>query len=164
MEPGDPATIRVTAPGLGFDSGRINVEAFDTTVVPLPDLKVGTQTITFSATTGSGSNARSDRLTRTFDVVRTRLTTTDTAYVQLPHADAFEGGTGLTRVLVSDAGTGRYISLLTDLAAGGGARLDRGLAADISADLLVRCSSARVATPSTTWCRAATRQRTEASR
>ena len=153
MEAGDPATIRVTAPGLGFDSGPIDAAAFDTTVVPLPDLTLGTHTITFSATTGSGSSARTDRLTRTFDVVTTRLTTTGTAYVELPHAAAFEGGTGLTRVIVSDAGSGRYLSLLTDLAAGGGARLDRGLAADIAADLLGGRIRRGPAIPSTRSCR-----------
>ena len=145
---GTPVTIRVTAPALGFDSGILNGTAFTTIDVPLPALRSGTQTVTITATTGTGSTARTDRLTRTFKVVDTRLTRQRTSYVELPSSAAFAGGDGFTTVLVADASGGRYLSLLTDLAAGGGARLDRALAADLASRLLKdRFGSDEAATP-----------------
>jgi hypothetical protein len=146
--PGTPVTIRVTAQGLGFDSGILNGTAFANIDVPLPALRSGIQTVTVTATTGTGSTARTDRLTRTFNVVDTRLTRQRTSYVELPSSGAFAGGDGFTTVLVADASGGRYLSLLTDLAAGGGARLDRALAADLASKLLKdRFGSDEAATP-----------------
>jgi hypothetical protein len=136
VAPGDAVTIEVTSKTLGFDSGPIRAKAFETTTVPLPALHVGTQTITITGASGSGATARTDRLTRSFTVVETHLTAARTTYVELPAAGTFKGGTGLTTVVVSDANAGRYLPLLTDLAEGGGARLDRSLAADIASSLL----------------------------
>jgi hypothetical protein len=145
---GTPVAIRVTAPGLGFDSGILNGTAFANIDVPLPALRSGTQTVTITATTRTGSTARTDRLTRTFNVVDTRLTRQRTSYVELPSGAAFVGGDGFTTVRVADASGGRYLSLLTDLAAGGGARLDRALAADLASKLLKdRFGSNETATP-----------------
>jgi hypothetical protein len=137
VAPGDVVTIEVTSKTLGFDSGPIRAKAFETTTVPLPALHVGTQTITITGTTGSGSTARTDRLTRSFTVVETHLTAARTTYVELPATGSFSGGSGLTTVVVSDANAGPYLPLLTDLAEGGGARLDRSLAGDIASSLLV---------------------------
>ena len=89
VTPGDPVTIRVTSKTLGFDSGPIKGQVAKTIVVPLPALRLGTQTITIAATSGSGATARTDRLTRSFLVVETRLTRSRTAYVALPATGAF---------------------------------------------------------------------------
>jgi hypothetical protein len=134
---GDPVTIEVTSKSLGYESGPIRSAAFETSIVSLPGLQLGTQTVTISATTGTGASARTDRLTRSFTVVDTHLTQARTTYVELPASGPFGGGEGLTTVVVSDASGGRYLPLLTDLASGGGARLDRGLAAQIASSLLV---------------------------
>ena len=131
-----PVTIRVTSASLGFDSGPLASDAFTTIDVPLPALRAGTQTISISATTGSGRAARTDRLTRTFQVVDTRLSRQRTSYVELPASSAFRGGDGFTTVLVADASGGRYLALLSELAGGSGARLDRTLAADLATSLL----------------------------
>ena len=144
---GDAVTLEVTSTGLGFDSGPLHATAFATTLVPLPALRAGTQTITISATTGTGSAARTDRMTRSFTVVETRLTRARTTYIELPTGAAFSGGQGLTTVVVSDAGAGRYFALLTELASGGGARLDRSLAADIARSLLVSRFGSAAADP-----------------
>ncbi len=133
---GDPVTIDVTSKSLGFDSGPIRSAAFETVAVSLPRLGLGTQTVTISATTGSGAAARTDRLVRSFTVVETHLMRSRSAYVELPSPGPFSGGEGLTTVVVSDAGGGRYLPLLNDLASGGGARLDRGLAAAAASSLL----------------------------
>ena len=133
---GTPVTIRVTAPGLGFDSGSLASAAFANLDVALPALRAGSQTVTISATTGSGTAQRTDRLTRTFTVVDSRLTRQRTSYVELPSNGPFAGGAGFTSVVIADAGGGRYLSLLTELAEGGGARLDRAVAADLATALL----------------------------
>ena len=134
----DPVTIRVTVPGLLFDSGPIRTTAFTSRDVPLPPLQLGRQTITIRATSGAGPTARTDAITRTFDVVSTRLTIPRSAYVELPAAGPFQGGTGRTKVLISNADAGSYLPMLADLAEGGGARLDRGLAAEVARSILAR--------------------------
>ena len=133
---GDAVTIGVTSTSLAYDSGPIKAVAFATTAVPLPPLRLGTQSVTISATTGRGATLKTDRLTRSFTVVETHLTTARSTHLELPTSDSFSGGDGLTTVVVADASTGRYLPLLTDLASGGGARLDRGLAADVASSLL----------------------------
>ena len=100
MQAGDPATIRVTSETLGLRqraAGRRGVRHH-----PRPAAATDRRHAHASrsrATSGTGAAARTDRLTRTFTVVPTRLTTTQTAYVELPGgASAIEGGDGLTRV------------------------------------------------------------------
>jgi hypothetical protein len=137
LAPGDAVTIQVTSKSLGFDSGPIRTKASETTAVALPALRLGPHDLTIAGTTGSGSGVLTDRLTRPFTVVGTRLTQARTAYVELPATAPFGGGDGLTSVVVSDAGAGRYLATLAELASGGGARLDRGLAAEIATSLLV---------------------------
>ena len=134
---GDPVTIEVTSRSLGYDSGPIRAKAFETTSVALPRLQPGTQTLTIAATTGTGVAARTDRLTRSFTVVETHLMRSRTSYVELPASGPFSGGPGLTTVVISDASAGQYLPLLNDIASGGGARLDRGLAAEIASSLLL---------------------------
>ena len=130
------SSLMPTAPNLLFDSGPIRTTAFATKTVPLPPLRLGRQTITIRATSGVGLSARTDAVTRTFMVVDTRLSAPRTGYVELPAAGGFDGGDGRTTVVISDASAGRYLPLLTDLASGGGARVDRALAAVIAQDIL----------------------------
>jgi hypothetical protein len=146
---GQAVTIRVTSSTLGFDSGPLPSKAFATLDVPLPALRAGVHKLTLSATTGSGDGRRSDSMTRTFAVTETRLTALRSAHAELPIDGRLAGGaTGFTSVVVSDAGPGRYDALLDDLGAGGGARLDRALAADLARDLLGRRTGNPDATPS----------------
>jgi hypothetical protein len=136
LKAGANVTFQVTAPGLAFTSPAVTGRAFGTSVVALPKLRLGRQTVTITATTGSGASARRDKLTRTFNVVATRLTRARTSYAELPLTGPLGGGDGLTTIIVSDASGGRYLPLLVDLASGGGARLDRGLAAEVAATIL----------------------------
>ena len=149
LSKGQEVTIRVTSGTLGFDSGPLTSTAFTTIDVPLPILRPGTQKLTISATTGSGDARRSDSMTRSFAVTRTRLTGRQSAFAELPIGGSLAGGTtGFTSVVVSDAGAARYDALLDELAAGGGARLDRALAADLARDLLAGRAGGAVGTAS----------------
>ena len=76
-----------------------------------------------------------DRLTRSFTVVASRLARTETRYSNVTGTAHVEGGAGLTEVVVSDAGAGRYLPLLLDLADVDSPRLERALAASIAASL-----------------------------
>ena len=133
----DAVTLQVASTSLGFASGPIRTTAFAAVDVPLPPLRKGIETLTITATTGAGASARTDRLTRTFSVVETRLMRTMTNYVELPASGAFGGGDGLTTLVVSDASAGRLLPLLTSLASDEGARVDQGVAASAARALLV---------------------------
>ena len=134
---GDPVTVEVTSTSLGFASGPIRTTAFASIGIPLPQLRAGIETLTISATTGKGATARTDRLTRSFSVVETRLQRTQTNYVELPSSAAFLGGDGLTTLVVSDASAGRYLPLLSELASTSSARIDAGVASAAARALLV---------------------------
>jgi hypothetical protein len=137
LKAGDPVTLAVTSTSLGLATGPIRTTAYATVGIPLPPLHAGVVSLTISATTGSGATARTDRLTRSFKVVETRLLRTRTSYLELPSSGAFGGGDGLTTIVVSDASAGRYLPLLNQLASSGGARLDANVAAGVARSLLV---------------------------
>ena len=136
---GDPVTFDVRSETLGMDVRGLRGTAFQGVAVSLPPLPVGRHEITVTARSGSGASARSDTLTRTFEVVESRLTRTMTTFTEPtgPTAVGVGGGRGLTEVVVTDAGSGRYLPLLLDLSAMSSIRLERALAADLAAGLLV---------------------------
>ena len=129
-------TISASSPTLGLKSRPITAKAFADVPIRLPALTLGTHSVTITATYGSGSSARTDRLVRTFTVVRSRLATTRTSYLDVTGTVHPDGGPGRTRVVVADSSAGRYLPLLTELAAGEGVRLERALAAAAASDLL----------------------------
>ena len=134
-----PADARVTfsvdSESLGLHVDGLRADAYETVRVPLPRLSLGTHKVTITARTGSGASAREDRLTRSFTVVASRLARTETRYSNVTGTAHVEGGAGLTEVVVSDAGAGRYLPLLLDLADADSPRLERALAASIAASL-----------------------------
>ena len=165
-------TFSATSDSLGLRTGPVVSTSFKDVPIRLPKLSVGRHSVTITARTGTGATARTDRLTRTFDVVRSRLTTARTTYVEPTGPTKVDSGGGdLTTVIVSDASAGRYVPLLTDIAGGGGVRLERALAADVASSLLIdrfgvpegtvqpdASSSAcgtRTTTAGSAWCRSA---------
>jgi hypothetical protein len=134
---GAPVTFTVESDSLGWRTGAIRGQAFRDVVVPLPALRPGPQTLTITASSGSGGSARRDRLTRTLRVVDSRLTRTVTSFATLGEAGRPDGGSGLTSYVVADAGRGRYLPLLLELAGDPGIRLDQALAADMARSALV---------------------------
>ena len=137
LAPNAKVTFSVTSDSLGFRTGPVVSTSFKDVPIRLPRLSLGRHSVTITARTGSGAAARTDRLTRTFDVVRSRLTTARSSYVEPSGPAKVSGGADLTTVIVSDASAGRYVPLLTDIAGGGGVRLERALAADVASSLLV---------------------------
>jgi hypothetical protein len=136
LEAGATVTYSVDSDSLGLHVDGLRAEAFETTTVGLPKLTVGRHTVTITAVTGTGATARRDALTRTFTVVASRLATTRAEYVEPTLDTRFEGGNGWVDVVVSDAGTGRYVPLLLGLTGVDLARLERTLAASLAGTLL----------------------------
>ncbi len=138
LDADDRVTFAVDAESLGLHASGLRADAFKAVTVPLPDLKLGTHSITITATTGSGASKQTDRLTRSFAVVPSRLTRTRTSYVAVSGPTVIEGGEGMTEIIVSDAGAGQELPRLVELAAGGSARLERALAADLARTLMAQ--------------------------
>ncbi len=137
LSEGDPVAFSVTSASLGLTKATIRGTAFEDVVVPLRKLSVGEHAITIAASSGAGATTLSDRLTRRFRVIESRLTETRTAYTVLTAGAVPEGGPGFTTYLFSDAGRGRHLAVLQAIAWSGGARVDQALAAAIARDLLI---------------------------
>jgi hypothetical protein len=137
LNEGDPVAFTVTSASLGLLKTTFRGTAFEDVAVPLPKLSIGEHAVTIAASSGSGAAALSDRLTRRFKVIESRLVETRTTYEVLTAGSRPEGGPGFTTYVFSDAGRGRYLSVLQTLAWSGGPRVDQALAAAIARDVLV---------------------------
>jgi hypothetical protein len=127
LHTGDAVTFTVASGSLGMPATTVTGKAFEPVDVPLPALRIGDQALTISGSTANGT--LSDRLTRHFTVVDSRLMRTETRYATLAAGAHVEGGAGLTTYVFSDAGRGHFLPVLEGLAWGDGARLDQALAA-----------------------------------
>ena len=136
LDPDARVTFTVDGDSLGLHESGLRADAFEAITVPLPALKLGTHSITISGVTGSGDAARRYKVTRTFSVVPSRLTRTQTSYAELSGRIGVTGGTGFTDVVVSDASSGRELPALLDLASTSSARLESALAAELATSLV----------------------------
>ena len=137
LQPGDRVTYTVTSKSLGMPETVVRGLAFDDVEVPLPVLLVGERAVTISGSVRRDGATLSDRLTRRFEVVDSRFTSTRTTYAALTSGLRPDGGAGWTTYVFSDAGRGRYLSLLQRMCWPSGLRLDQALAATIARELLV---------------------------
>lgn len=130
----DRVRYTISAPSLLLPPTTVDAAGFATATLQLPPLPLGTHDVTIQATV-IGDAGRTDTLVRKLVVHASRL---EIATSQLTTAAgaAAVGGSGLTTYVVTDAGRGSLVPILQDLAYGGGARLDRLLAADVARDLL----------------------------
>ena len=128
-------TFAIDSDSLALHVSGLKAKAFETATVPLPKLTVGSHKVTITATTGSGASTRRDVMTRTFNVVSSRLARTRAAYVEPTAQTRLAGGEGRVEVIVSDAGASRYIPLLLGLTDVESARLERTLAAALAGSL-----------------------------
>ena len=134
---GDRVTFEVSAPSLGLAPTQAEAAAFATAEVPLPTLTAGDHQIRIAATIGTGSAQRQDVLIRTIHVVTTRATQARTASAPLDANFVLQGGsTGLTTVVLSDAGRGRVLPLLLSLRDGQTGRADEAIAEALAGRVL----------------------------
>jgi hypothetical protein len=138
LKSGDPISFDVAGPSLGLAPTVVNGTAFRDVSIPLPQLSVGVHKITIGAsTTAPGGAALADRLIRTITVVRSRTAHTRTAFSTVTANLTVPGGPDITTYTFSDAGRGRFVAALTELATSGGPRIDQAVAAAIARDLLI---------------------------
>lgn len=138
LHAGDAVAFTVAAPSLGLAPTRLDGTAFRDVSVPLPPLSVGRHGITIGASaTAPGGTALADRLVRTVTVVRSRTMQTRTAFAPLSADLSVPGGSDVTTYTFTDAGRGRLVAPLTELATSGGSRIDQAVAAAIARDLLI---------------------------
>lgn len=130
---GAPVRFTVSSTTLGMAPATVDGTAFAEVLVPLPALTPGTHEVAIAATSAAGS----DRLVRTFRVVESRLAAGHRQTVPITGAIVPPGGTGLTRLVLADAGRARYLELLWGLAVPRGERADERLAGSIARSLLV---------------------------
>jgi hypothetical protein len=104
------------------------VPAFGAAEVPLPALTPGEHTIRIAASAGS----LHDALVRTVDVVTSRAERDVTSWAPLLGRTSVQAGGGLTHLVLVDAGRGRVVPVLQELAGSGTARSDLAIAAGVA--------------------------------
>jgi len=134
---GDTVNFTVSSDTLLMSGVTVSAKAFQAAEIALPALSVGSHRIRIAATVGSGATARTDVLVRTFRVVQTRASRLETAWAPLDAATGIRTGAGLTRVTLVDAGRGRVVPILDELAWTSGGRSDVVLAARLANRVLV---------------------------
>ena len=136
---GRPVTFTVSSTTLPMAEQTFTGRTLEALDVPLPALTSGRHEIIVAATLGTGAGALTDRMTRSFVVVPSRLSRTQTetwtlgdAAPSLPDASG-----AVTTYVFADAGRGRLVPLLERIAGSDGPRVDQALAAALARDLLV---------------------------
>lgn len=136
---GDRVTFEVSAPTLGLAPTRTEAAAFATAELPLPALTAGVHQIRIVATSTTGAAQQQDVLVRTIHVITTRASQARTASAPLDTGFVLRGGsTGLTTVVLSDAGRGRgrVVPVLLSLSADQTARADDAMASALASRVL----------------------------
>ncbi len=139
---GDPVEFTVASASLGLAPTTVPGSAFRPVRFVLPALSLGVTSIDITAKaltrTDSAGKPLTDRLLATFQVIDSRLGEAQTAYGTVGGAlPSLPLSTGITTYTFSDAGRGRYLPLLIELAQPSGSRLDRALAQSMARRLLI---------------------------
>ena len=137
LTPASRITFTVAVPALGLSAQTVKATGYGSVEVPLPVLTVGQHEVRITASMTTSGKTYQDALSRTLRVVGTRFTDQRTVVANLRDGLPATAGDGWTSYLFSDAGRGRYLGTLFDLAYGAGDRLDSALAASLAADILV---------------------------
>jgi alpha-2-macroglobulin len=134
---GDTVRFEVSAPSLGLAPTVVEGEAFKALGVALPAMTPGDHAVRIEAEGRHGDKRFRDVLVRNVHVVSRRLSTISTSYDLLGPDFTPRGADGLTTFTVTDAGRGRLLQLLNDLAGARSARLDRTVAAELARATLI---------------------------
>ena len=134
---GTPVRFTVSVPSLGLPPTTVEGTAFEAIRVPLPDLVAGDHPIIVSGTATRAGRTLEDKLTRSIHVVASRLAGLGASYQPLEPGFIPQGGEGLTTYSITDAGRGRLLRLLQELAWQRSGRFDRLAAAEMARRLLI---------------------------
>ena len=110
--------------------------AFRSVEVALPSISAGTHRLRLTATTIGRTPELTDTVTRTFDVVATRTMRSHVTSEPLVAGTTVGGADGLTQVTLVDAGRGRVVPMLLEMAQAEPYRADTAIAAAMARDLL----------------------------
>ena len=133
----DRVQFVVDAPSLGLLPTTVDGVAFKALRLSLPALPAGEHAIRIRATVTHAGKTLRDSLVRTVRVIESRLGSLAASYDVLQPGFVPPGGDGLTTYVITDAGRGRLIALLDELASAGSARFDRSAAAELARNLLI---------------------------
>ena len=134
---GTPVKFVVEAPSLGLGPTTVEGVAFKAVRVPLPKLVPGDHRIRITGDATRSGKAYDDALVRTIHVATSRLAGLAASYDLLEDGFSPQGGAGLTTYAITDAGRGRLLSLLQDLAWASSGRFDRLAAAALARRVLI---------------------------
>ncbi len=137
LSAGDKVRFEVSSPSLGLAPTVVEGAAFESLRVALPALTPGDHAIRIEAEGRHGDKLFRDVLIRRLHVVSSRLSTIGTGFDVLGPDFTPRGGDGLTTFTVTDAGRGRLLQLLNELAGTRSARFDRTLAAELARSILI---------------------------
>jgi hypothetical protein len=141
LQADDPVVFTVGSTSLGLPETRLTGTAFREVDVELPDLALGTQSLTITVTAPTRLDAAgkpsADRLVRTFGVVRSRLSAARTEFLEVGRPLPAVVGDEAATYTFTDAGRARYVPYLEAFVYPAGARLDRAIAAWTAHGLLV---------------------------
>jgi hypothetical protein len=128
----------VAAPSLGLAATSVDGKAFEPARIKLPTLSPGDHAIRISAEATISGRTYKDVLVRTIHVAASRLAGLAASYDLLQPGFTPNGGDGLTTYAITDAGRGRLLSLLQELAWTDSGRFDKQAAAQVARDLLIK--------------------------
>ena len=142
LRAGDRVEFTVASPSLGLAETKLSGTAFKPVGFALPALTVGRPSIAVGAVavtrTDSAGRPLGDRLTRSFEVVASRLTKAMADYVLLRDGlPRMPDGAERATWTFADAGRGRLLPILSGLAEAWGLRLDRAIAQTAARQILV---------------------------
>lgn len=146
LRAGDDIEFTASASTLGMAETTFRGTAFEPVRLALPALREGSHTITVRARTVDRTDAAGrpyrDALTRSFEVVGSRLTATAAAYATIDTdgqaaLPAVPAGAESTLWTFTDAGRGRVLPALLGLTDTGSLRIDALIAQQSANDLLV---------------------------
>lgn len=132
LEDGTAVRFRVSSKTLAMPEIAVDGRAFTEALVPLPALTEGVHEVSIAASSAAGR----DTLVRRFTVAASRLRAASRETVVIDGPTAIPGGDGITRLVLADAGRGRYLDQLLGLAMPGGQRSDERLAATVAREIL----------------------------
>lgn len=133
----DTVRITVSSASLGMAATTVTGAAFASLRIQLPPMTGGDHQVRIAAEVTVDGKRYSDALIRTVRVQTTRLLVRQTSYDQLDASFRPQGGVGLTTYAITDAGRGRLIEPLEELAWSTSARFDSATAAELARRLLV---------------------------